>query len=131
VSGQLHGPALNHRKKTPVPIGWKVGWAPRPVWTICSREKSLVPAGNRNQAVQPVVIPTELSRMPFIFVMASNYCKYYRSKAKSDRKFRYVPFDFSKIHEPSLFIFPAIGINSTPGVSKLGIFFHFVTQLFW
>jgi hypothetical protein len=31
--------------------GW---WVPQPVWTLCSREKSLAPAGNRTPAIQPV-----------------------------------------------------------------------------
>jgi hypothetical protein len=119
------------RQKNPVRTGRNVRWAPEPVWTLCSREKSLVPTGNRTQTVQAVVIPTELSRIPFIFVMASNYCTYYRSKVKSDRKMGYMPFNSTKIHTSSLFIFSAICRNTRPGVSKLGIFFHFVTQLFW
>jgi hypothetical protein len=50
VSGQLHGPAA----LPSVPTGQEAGWAPEPIWTLWSREKSLSPNGNRNQALQPV-----------------------------------------------------------------------------
>jgi hypothetical protein len=41
VSGQLHGPAaLPLGKELPVPIVWKAGWAPEPVWTTWRGEKS-------------------------------------------------------------------------------------------
>jgi hypothetical protein len=39
-----------------------IGWDPQPVWTLWKREKSLSLGGNRTPAVQPVAIPTELSR---------------------------------------------------------------------
>jgi hypothetical protein len=55
--GQLHP----WGKSPPVPIGYEVGWAPWPVWTLRSREKFLALAGNRTPAVQHVAIPTELS----------------------------------------------------------------------
>jgi hypothetical protein len=43
---------------------WIGGWVgPRAGWTLWRREKSLVPEGNRTQAVQRVAIPTELSRL--------------------------------------------------------------------
>jgi hypothetical protein len=38
-------------KDPPVPIGYKVGWAPKPVWTLWSREKY---AGRRTPAFQPL-----------------------------------------------------------------------------
>jgi hypothetical protein len=37
-----------------VAIGKEAGWASVQVWTMWNREKSLVPAGNRTLAVQPV-----------------------------------------------------------------------------
>jgi hypothetical protein len=40
--------------------GW---WAPEPVWTLWSREISYN-AGIRTRAVQPIAIPTEVSRLP-------------------------------------------------------------------
>jgi hypothetical protein len=62
VCGQLHAPAaLPPGKEPPVPIGQEAGCAPEPVWTLWRREKSCT-AGNRTRAVQPVAIPTELTR---------------------------------------------------------------------
>jgi hypothetical protein len=41
MSGQLNVPAaLTQGKEPPVPIGWEVGWAPEPVWTMWRRENS-------------------------------------------------------------------------------------------
>jgi hypothetical protein len=54
VSGQLHAPpALAQGKNTPLPIEQEVGWAPEPVWTLSSTEKS-VPADNRTPDIQLV-----------------------------------------------------------------------------
>jgi hypothetical protein len=33
-------------KEPPVPIGQEVGWVPKPIWTLWTREKSLASAGN-------------------------------------------------------------------------------------
>jgi hypothetical protein len=42
VNGQLYTPAsLSPRKESLVPIGYEAEWAPEPVWTLWSREKSL------------------------------------------------------------------------------------------
>jgi hypothetical protein len=38
-------------KEPRVHIEYESGWAPEPVWTLWSREKSLVPAENRTPAV--------------------------------------------------------------------------------
>jgi hypothetical protein len=46
-----------------VPIGQEAVCAPESVWTLRRREQSYN-AGNRTRAVQPVAIPTELSRLP-------------------------------------------------------------------
>jgi hypothetical protein len=55
VSGQLHAPAASPPgKEPPVPIVYEAGWAPEPVWTLRSGEKSLAPAGNQIPAVQLV-----------------------------------------------------------------------------
>jgi hypothetical protein len=55
ASGQLHAhAALPPRKESRVPSGQEAGWAPDPVWTLWSREKSLSPAGNQTRAVHPV-----------------------------------------------------------------------------
>jgi hypothetical protein len=43
VSGQRHAPG----KGPPVPIGQEAGWAPEPVWTQRTKEKSFAPAGDR------------------------------------------------------------------------------------
>jgi hypothetical protein len=41
VSGELHAPAaLPPEKEPPVSIGQEAGWAPKPVWTLWTREKS-------------------------------------------------------------------------------------------
>jgi hypothetical protein len=54
VSCQLHALASSRPGKEPqVPILFKVGWAPEPVWTLWRREKSY-PCGNRNPAVHPL-----------------------------------------------------------------------------
>ena len=44
VSGQHHAPAALPPEKKPVPAE-DTGWAPEPVWTILSNEKSLSPIG--------------------------------------------------------------------------------------
>jgi hypothetical protein len=46
--------ALAPRREAPVPIGMEAGWAPDPVWTLWSREESLIPAGNQTPPVQPL-----------------------------------------------------------------------------
>jgi hypothetical protein len=38
-------------KRTPLPTGYEAEWAPEPVWTLWSTEKSLALAGNRTPAV--------------------------------------------------------------------------------
>jgi hypothetical protein len=64
VIGQLHAlAALPLEKESLLPIGYEVGWAPEPVRTLWSKEKSLAPAGTRTPAVQPVAIPTDLSQL--------------------------------------------------------------------
>jgi hypothetical protein len=40
-------------RKPPVPTGYKAKWAPGSVWMLWRRGKYLVPAENRNPAVQP------------------------------------------------------------------------------
>jgi hypothetical protein len=52
VSGQHH--VTPEGKKPKVPIGQKAELALEPGLTLWSREKSLVPAGNRTPDVQPV-----------------------------------------------------------------------------
>jgi hypothetical protein len=55
VSRQLHAPAtLQPGKEPPVSIEQNAWWAPEPVWTLWSKEKSLAPAGNRIPAVHTV-----------------------------------------------------------------------------
>jgi hypothetical protein len=50
VSGQTLAPAaLPQKKQPPVPIVEEAGWAPEPVWTLWSKEKCLVPTGNRTR----------------------------------------------------------------------------------
>jgi hypothetical protein len=52
MSGRFHVPAaLPPRKDFPVPNRYGAGWAPEPVCTLWSEEKSLTPAGNRPPAV--------------------------------------------------------------------------------
>jgi hypothetical protein len=66
VSGHLHvAAALPRRKKSPVPIEQKVGWAPQQIWAIWGRKTSLATAGNLTPyrpARSIVTILTELSR---------------------------------------------------------------------
>jgi hypothetical protein len=45
------------------------GWAPEQVWTLWSREKSLVPAGNQTPAIQPIAILTEVMNNEWTFKM--------------------------------------------------------------
>jgi hypothetical protein len=55
VGGQLHASvALLPGKQPHVPIGQVTGWAPEPVWTLWSKDKSLAPVGNGTPAVPPV-----------------------------------------------------------------------------
>jgi hypothetical protein len=42
-------------KESTVRSGWGAGWAPKPIRTLWSRQKSLVPAGNRTIAVKLVL----------------------------------------------------------------------------
>jgi hypothetical protein len=60
VNGQYHVSAAKIPGiEPPVPIG-------EPVCTLWRREKSLAAIGNRTPAVQPIAIPTELSRIAVI-----------------------------------------------------------------
>jgi hypothetical protein len=55
VSGQLHDTAASPPgKEPPVPIVLGAGWAPKPVWTLWSKEKTLVHAGNQTLVPQLV-----------------------------------------------------------------------------
>jgi hypothetical protein len=59
-SGQIHAPAdLSPLKEPSVLIGQEAGWVPESIWW--GKENSCI-AGNRTRAVQPVAIPTLLSR---------------------------------------------------------------------
>jgi hypothetical protein len=70
VSGQLYAPAaLPPGEEPPVPIGYEAGWAPEPVWTLWSREKSIAPAGDWTPAAQP----TELSPLTTRFQRLNLY----------------------------------------------------------
>jgi hypothetical protein len=67
MSGQLHAPAaLPPGKEPPVPNGYEAGWAAEPVWNSWRGEKSC-PYTDSNldpSAIQPVAVPTALSRLP-------------------------------------------------------------------
>jgi hypothetical protein len=66
VGGELATSCPGHynpRERAPVPIGQKVVWALELVWKLWREEKLLAPSGNRTPAVQPVVLPTELSSL--------------------------------------------------------------------
>jgi hypothetical protein len=53
VSGHFHAPAASPPgKEPPVSIGYQAWRAPEAVWTLWSRENTLVPAGIRTPAVQ-------------------------------------------------------------------------------
>jgi hypothetical protein len=55
VSGQLHASAdLPLGKEPIVPIGQKVFWARKQLWTLWSKEELIVPAWNRIRDVQSV-----------------------------------------------------------------------------
>jgi hypothetical protein len=41
-------------KGAPVPIGQETGWAPDPIWTLMSKEKSIATAQKRTPDVQLV-----------------------------------------------------------------------------
>jgi hypothetical protein len=57
---QLDGLAVVPQEKEPaVPIVEEAGWAPKMVWTLWKREKSLASVGNQTPALQPVAIGTE------------------------------------------------------------------------
>jgi hypothetical protein len=63
VSCQIHAPAaLLPGKKPPLLILWKAG-LPQSASERYGEEKNLAPAGKRTPALQPVAIPTELSRL--------------------------------------------------------------------
>jgi hypothetical protein len=61
LTSELHGgqwSALRPSRFTPgkkplVSIGREAAWAPKQVWTLWNREKSLTSAGNQTPAVQP------------------------------------------------------------------------------
>jgi hypothetical protein len=54
ISSQLNAPdALLQWKEQKLPIGYEVGWAPQPVWTLWRRE-NLNLVENRTLAVQPL-----------------------------------------------------------------------------
>ena len=47
LSGKLHTHSVlpPPRRGTPIPTEKEAGWTPEPMWTVWSREKSLVPTG--------------------------------------------------------------------------------------
>jgi hypothetical protein len=62
VSGQLHAPATLAPSERALGIHWIGGWVgPRAGQDAVEKQKSCT-AGNRNRNVQPITIPTELSR---------------------------------------------------------------------
>jgi hypothetical protein len=73
--------ALLPSENPPVPIWWKAGWAPEPVWTLWWWEKSLAPTRNGNpflcfQARSLLTTLTELSTPPVAF--CNIWVLYYR-----------------------------------------------------
>jgi hypothetical protein len=54
-SASRPGRTLPAGKEPPVPIVQEAGWAPEPVWTQRSEEKSCASVGDRTPAVQSVV----------------------------------------------------------------------------
>jgi hypothetical protein len=57
MCGKLHVPvALSLRLEFLVPIGYKAGWVPEPVWAQWREEKGpiIAPAGNRTPVVLAV-----------------------------------------------------------------------------
>jgi hypothetical protein len=73
-NGHLHvAAALLPRKKPPISIEQKAGWAPEQTWAIWRRKTSLATTGNLNHfrpARSIVTILTELSR-PLIQSLAN------------------------------------------------------------
>jgi hypothetical protein len=67
LSGLHVSAALPSGMGPPVPIILEAGWASEPVWTLWSREKALVYAGNQTPAIQPVAIPTEQNITDYLF----------------------------------------------------------------
>jgi hypothetical protein len=118
--------------RTITDTNWMEDWlVPEPVWTLCSKENSPDPAENQSQTDHAVVIPTELSWIPFIFVKASNYCTYYRSKTKSDRKMGYIPFDSTKIHTWAITFYVSCDVHkSEPGRFRAWNFLPFCNTVF-
>jgi hypothetical protein len=69
VNSQLHAPAaLSPGIEPPVPIGCGAGWVSEPTWMLWRREKSQPLPGIEPQgfSLQPIAMPTELSRLPNI-----------------------------------------------------------------
>jgi hypothetical protein len=54
ASGQLHGSVSLPLGKSPLPNGQEAECAPYLIWTLRSKEISLLPAGIRTPAIQPV-----------------------------------------------------------------------------
>jgi hypothetical protein len=60
LSDQLDAPAtLSPGKGSPVLVGLEARWVPEPVWTLWSKEKSLVPAENRTPFFQSIACHTD------------------------------------------------------------------------
>jgi hypothetical protein len=60
-------------KETPLSNAYEPGWAPDPVSTLWSRGSSVSCSGNRTPALQPLGIPTELSRLTQLLFLVELY----------------------------------------------------------
>jgi hypothetical protein len=95
VSGQLHiSPALPPGKEPAVPTVQETEWAPQPVWTLWSIEKSVAPAPNRTSAVQLTA-----RRYTELFRLLKN-CQYQLRKRKGGSYSRFDCGHVEKIFVP-------------------------------
>jgi hypothetical protein len=88
VSGQLHAPtALSPRKNTRHPLSMRLGW-PQSRHGRCGVSCHCRESNPSSSAVQPVVMPIELSRLPAVICKTVHFAERHRQGVAATNNLR-------------------------------------------